>query len=76
MFEDIFKYLVEPTVDFCVGISFLYLFYQLAKSDEEHKKLRTGIESLSDIRLVFEETEVKRDKLFSINFESEITAEL
>ena len=75
LFEDIFKYLIEPTLDFLVGISFLYFFYQLAKSEEEHKNQRAGFESLYDIKLVYEEKVDKEGRPFSINSESDLSKE-
>lgn len=34
-FPDIFRFMIEPAVDFLTGMSLTYLFYHLGKASEE-----------------------------------------
>ncbi len=37
LFEDLFRFMIEPAVDFMIGISLTYLFYHVGKSSQEER---------------------------------------
>jgi hypothetical protein len=52
LFEDLFRFGLEPLVDFLVGTSLLYLFYHLAKAALKEREKRR-LEEFSNFKANF-----------------------